>query len=460
MRIIVAGCGKIGTAIISRLVGEGHEVVAVDSDPAAIEDITNLYDIMCVCGNAADDDTLNEARVGECQLFVAATAQDELNMLSCFIAGRKGAAHTVARIRNPEYNDDSLDFLCQNLGLSMSVNPDRMCARELHNLLKFPSAASIEHFSGNFQLIETTLDDSPAVGVSLAELRRRYDAKFLICAVQRNGEMFIPTGNFVLAQGDNVALTAAPGEASKLFRKLGILQRSSRSVMLVGASRTAFYLAKSLTATGVRVKVVEKDRKRCEEFSTEFDDGYLSVINGDGARQEVLEEEGLSSMDGFVALTGSDEQNILISIYASSLGVPKVIAKVNRPELTVMAEKLGLESLVSPVRIVANRLNRYARALQNSEGSNVETLYRTMDEKAEVLEFNVKQDFRGSGIPLKDLSLRENILIAGIIRGRRAIIPNGVETIAQGDRVIVFSAGHRLDDLNDILGQEESAARQ
>ncbi len=459
MKIIVAGCGKIGSTIIARLVEEGHDVVAVDSDREAIDEITNLYDVMCVCGNAADDDTLREARVEECQLFVAVTAQDEMNMLSCFIAGRMGAAHTVARIRNPEYNDKSLDFLRQNLGLSMSVNPDRVCARELHNLLKFPSAASIEHFSGNFQLIETTLDSSPAIGVSLAELRRRYDAKFLICAVQRNGEMFIPTGNFVMAQGDAVALTAAPGEASKLFRKLGILQRSSRNVMIIGASRTSFYLAKTLTATGVRVKVIEIDRKRCEEFSSEFDDANLSVINGDGARQEVLEEEGLSSMDGFVALTGSDEQNILVSIYAASRGVSKVIAKVNRPELAAMAEKLGLDSIVSPVRIVANQLTRYARALRNSEGSNIETLYRTMDDKAEVLEFSVKPDFRGTDVPLKDLRLRENILVAGIIRGRRALIPTGDERILPDDRVIIFTAGLRLGDINDILNEEESAGK-
>jgi trk system potassium uptake protein TrkA len=459
MKIVIAGCGKVGTAIIARLVEEGHDVVAVDSSPSAIEEIINVYDIMCVCGNAADDDILAEAGVPGCQLFVAATSQDETNMLSCFIAGRMGAAHTVARIRNPEYNDKGLDFLCQNLGLSMAINPDRVSAEELYNLLKFPSAANIEHFSGNFDLIETTLDSSPAIGVSLAELRRRYDAKFLICAVQRNGNLFIPTGNFVLSEGDRVALTAAPGEAQKLLRKLGIFRKSSRNVMILGASRTAFYLSKMLTAAGISVKVIEIDRRRCEEFSAEAVGNGMFVINGDGARQEVLEEEGLTSTDGFVAITGSDEQNILISIYASTRHVPKVIAKVNRPELAALAEKLGLGSVVSPMRIVANQLSRYARALQNTEGSNIETLYRIMDDKAEVLEFSVNGDFRGAGIELKDLGLRQNILIAGIVRGRKAIIPSGSETIQPGDRVIVLSAGHRLGDLNDILSGEESAAQ-
>jgi len=451
MKIIIAGCGKIGSTILASLAAEGHDIVALDSNAAILEEITNVYDVMGICGNGVDSDVLEEAGVSDAELFLSFTDSDELNMLSCYLARKMGAKNTIARIRNPEYNDKSLSFMKQQLELSMTLNPEQMAAHELYNILKFPSAEKIETFSRrSLEMIEIRLKpDSLLDGLRLSEIRGTYKAKVLICYVQRGEDVYIPDGNFVLRGGDRIALTASPAEMQKFLKALGVLQKQARNVMILGGSRISYYLAEMLTNAGNAVKIVEKDEKICAELCEALPKAV--VINGDGAKQELLLEEGLRHLDAFVALTGMDEENILISIFAASQKVPKVISKVNRDELEYMAEKLGLDCLVSPKRIVSDVVVRYARALQNSLGSNVETLYKLMDGKAEALEFNVREDSRLVEIPLKSLSLRPNILIAGIIRDRKTIIPGGDDVILTGDRVVVIAANHRLQDLSDIL---------
>ncbi len=453
MNIIIAGCGKIGITLLSALLAEGHDIVAVDSNPTVIEEISNMHDSMCVCGSATDCETLSEAGIEKAELFVAVTDSDELNMLSCFIARKMGARHTVARIRSPEYNDRNLGFMRQHLNLSMSLNPDLLAAQELYHLFKLPSAAKIEYFSRrSLEMVELVVrDNSPFCGVQLSELRKKYQAKFLICAVQRGERVFIPDGSFELRSGDRIELTAAPVEIQKLLRMLGILKKQARNVMILGASRMGYYLAKMLLSSGSSVKIIDRSRHRCQEISEALPGAV--VICGDGAQQELLLEEGLRSMDAFASLTGMDEENILMAFYAASQGVPKVIPKVNREELGFIAEKLGLDSLISARSASTNVLSRYARALQNSLGSNVETLYKLMDGKAEALEFRVQPDFQMAGTLLKEMRLKPGILIAGILRGRKAIIPAGDDCIQSGDRVVVLAAGHQINDLSDILLQ-------
>lgn len=451
MNILVVGCGKIGGTVIASLVAEGHNVVAVDENPTLLNELGNVYDIMSVCGNGADSDVLEEAGVATADLFVAVTGSDNTNMLSCFLAKRMGAAHTIARIRNPEYNDNSLNFLKQELGLSMSINPELLAAQEIYKILKLPSAIKVETFSRrNFEMIELHLKaDSPLDGLRLCDLREKFKAKFLVCVVQRGDDVYIPDGNFVLCAGDKIGLTAQLTEIHKLLREIGVLQKQARNVMILGGSRVAYYLAKQLLAGGSAVTIIERDQALCRELCATLPKAV--VVHGDGAQQEILMEEDLPSRDAFVALTGMDEENILISIFASSQNVPKVIAKVNRDELSALAEKLGMDCIISPKKVITDVLVRYARALQNSMGSNIETLYHLMDGKAEALEFNVSLDFAMLGIPLKELKLKPNTLIAGIIRNRTPIIPGGNDMILAGDRVIVVAADRRLQDLSDIL---------
>ncbi|MBE6008131.1 MAG: Trk system potassium transporter TrkA [Lachnospiraceae bacterium] len=451
MKIIVVGCGKIGTTIIHNLVSEGHDVVALDYNAEIINDITNMYDVMGICGNATDYETLVEAGVKESGLFVAVTSHDELNMLSCRIAKKMGAGLTVARIRNPEYNGQSLDFMCDVLDISKSINPELLAAHEIFNILKFPSAVKVEYFSrGNFEMIELKLRDNSILdGMSLMDLRNKYKSKVLISAVQRDDKVVIPDGRFVLKSADRISITATPSEIQSFLNELGLLQKKARNIMILGGSKIAYYLSKMLLNEGNTVKIIEQKRERCLELCDALPNAV--IINGDGAEQELLFEEGITELDAFVSLTGMDEENILISIFAASQNVPKVISKVNRTELAAMAEKLGLDTIVSPKDTTANIIVRYARAVENSLGSSVETLYKLMDGQAEALEFNVRNDFEHINIPFKDLEFKSNILIAGIIRGKESIIPGGNDYILPGDNVIVLASGHKLNDLSDII---------
>lgn len=451
MNIILIGCGKIGTNIISSLVAEGHDLVAVDSDPDVVSQITNVYDVIGVCGNGTDCEALQESGVAKADLVVAVTGSDEFNMLSCFLAKRMGAKHTIARIRNPEYNDQSLGFMRQQLDLSMIINPELLAAHELYNILKLPCADKIETFSvRNFEMIELRLrQNSVFDGVKISELRAKYKANFLVCAVQRGDEAYIPDGNFVLKSGDRIGLTASPGEMLKLLRQMGIQQNPARKIMILGGSRTAYYLARKLTGIGNSVTIIERDKRLCEELCELLPKAV--IINGDGTQQELLLEEGLGSIDAFVALTGMDEENILISSFADSKGVPKVICKVNRDGLINMAEHWGLDSIISPKKLISDVMIRYARALQNSQNSSVETLYKLMDDKVEALEFSVKSGCELIQIPLRELKTKPNTLIAGIIRARKTITPSGDDMLLAGDKVIILAANQRINDLTDIV---------
>lgn len=452
MNIIVVGCGKIGTTIVSSLVMEGHDVIAIDDDADAVSQLSNVYDVFCICGSGTDCDVLEEAGVAKAELFVAVTGSDELNMLSCLLAKKMGAKNTIARIRDPEYSEHSVKFMCKQLDLSMAINPELSAARALFNILKMPTAVKIETFSrSDFEMIELRLKENSLLnGVKISDLSSKYkNIKFLISVVQRGKDVYIPDGNFVLQSGDKIGIAAAPADIQKMLRSLNILQKQARNIMILGGSKTAFYLARMLSNIGSSVKIIEKNPEKCRELSDILPKAV--VINGDGAQQELLREEGINSVDAFVTLTGMDEENILISIFAATQQVPKVISKVNRDELSSMAEKLGLDCIISPKKIISDILVQYARALKNSLGSNVETLYKVMDEKAEALQFNVKPESKLTNTPLRELRFKPNILIAGIVRDRQTIIPSGDDVILPGDKVIVIAANRRLHDLKDIL---------
>lgn len=451
MKIIIFGCGKVGATIISSLTGEGHDIVAMDKAPSVVNEISTLYDVMGLCGTGVDSDAMSEAGVEDAELFIAVTGSDELNMLACFLARKMGAKHTLARIRTPEYNDQSLGFMKQCLNLSVTLNPDFLTAQEIFNVMRFPSAVKVETFSGrNLEIVELNLkEESPFAGMKLIDLRKKHSENFLVCVVMRGDEVYIPDGNFELKVGDRIGVTAPHSEIQKLLKNVGMPQKMPKNAMILGASKIGYYLAKMLVAAGVNVKVVDQDKAACESFSNRVPS--TTVIVGDGMQPEVLLEEGIEDTDAFISLTGSDEVNVLSAFFANEQKVATVIAKVNRPELAQTSTKLGLECIVSPQKSVSDVLSRYVRALHNSIGSNVETLYKLVDGKAEVLEFNVRPDFRYGDVPLREMKLKSNILIAGIVRGRKPIIPSGNDVILPGDKVIVLAAGHTLCDLSDII---------
>ena len=451
MKIIVNGCGKIGTTILASLVNEGHDVTAIDTNPEVIQKLTNIYDVIGVCGNGADSDVLQEANVKNNDLIISTTSSDEINMLTCFLAKRMGVENTVARVRNPEYNDKSLNFIRQQLEISLIINPELMAAHELFNLLKLPNADKIENFSvRNFEIVEFKVREGSALdGLKIYELRNKFKAKFLICAVKRGDDAYIPHGDFTLMAGDKIGVTGSVNEILHFFNELGIKRTAIKKVMILGASKTAVYLAKKLCQIGNSVTIIDKDRQKCEEISAELPKAL--VVNGDGSSQELLIEEGISNIDAVVSLTGLDELNILISSYASSKNVPKVITKINRQELIPLAEHWGLDTVVSPRKTISNIVVGYARALENSKDSSVETLYKLMDDKVEALEFTVKDGLDFLNVAFKELKLKENILIAGIIRDRKTIIPSGEDVLLSGDKVVILAANQRINNLSDII---------
>lgn len=452
MRIVVVGCGKIGKTIIESLVKEKHEVYAIDSKMEVVEEVRNAYDIISYCGNGTDYESLSAVDTDKCELFIAVTGSDEFNMLACFCAKRMGAKYTVARIRDSENNEQSLAFYKSNLDISMVINPEKLAAEAMFNILKLPSATKVENFSRRgIEMIEVVLkNDSPLDGVSLVELRKKHKEKFLIATVCRGEEVFIPGGDFCLKSGDRIGIVTLNRGAQKVLSALGIHNVPIKDVMLLGAGKTSNYLTKMLVAGRVSVKLIECDPKVCEAVCETLPE-KVTVINGNGMSQELLIEEGVLETDAFVSLTGRDEDNILISFYALSKKVPKVICKVNNNELSMLAENLGLDCILSPRKIVADVMVKYARALENSMDSQIETLFSVSNGMAELLEFKVLEDFEYVNIPLKEMKLNKNILVAGISRGNQAIIPTGDDVIMTGDNVIVIAEGARVLSLSDII---------
>lgn len=452
MKIIIVGGGKVGKTIIESMLKEKHEVILVDNDPAVVGNVTNLYDVMGICANGTEYEKLLEAGADKADLFIAVTGSDELNMLSCFAAKKIGARHTVARVRNSEYNTASWGFMKQQLEISMAVNPEKLAAEAIYDILKLPSATKVESFTArSFEMIEIIVKKGSAIdGMTLVDLRKKFSEKFLVCVVQRENDVFIPNGTFKVLSGDKIGVMVTNDDAHSILKKFGYPAKEAKNIMLIGASKTALYLADMLIKGRSSVKIIEKDPEVCDIVCERLS-SKASVVCGDGMSREILLEEGVDGLDALVALTDRDEENILISFYALSKQVQKVIAKVNRNELSSISENLGLETTFSPKNIVADILVRYARAIGNSIGSKVETLYSLFGGNAEALEFNVEQDFEFAGIPIKKLETKPGILVAGITRGNEALIPGGDDCILSGDKVIVVAKGERLCNLSDIL---------
>ena len=452
MKIVVVGCGIIGKTIIAKLIKEKHDVTAIDVDSSVIAEVSDLYDVMAICGNGTEHDRLREAKVEKADIFIAVTSSDELNMLACFIAKRMGAKNTVARIRNAKNNDDSFIFMKEQLELSIAINPEKRTAQAIYNLLKLPGASKVETFGNNgFDMVELPVrKDSVMDGAKLIDLRKKYKADFLVCAVGRGDNLFIPNGDFMLQAGDKVGLIISEENTTSVLKMLGLVHKQIKSVIILGAGTMAHYLTEILLRRRIAVKVIEQNKARADDLCARFP--KADIIYGDGMSEDLLAEERIDDADALVALTGKDEENILISFYAISRNVPKVIANVNRSELSTLAEKLGLECIVTPQKTVADILVRYARSLQISTGSEIEQFYSLMNGKAEGLEFTILESFPFCNVPIKQLLFKPGVLIAGILRKDKKIIPGGDDTIQIGDKVILIANNRSVYSLTEVIG--------
>ena len=451
MNIVIVGDGKVGATLVEHLSGEGHNVVVIDRDQKIVEQMVNSYDVMGICGNGANCEIQLEAGVQSADLFIAATSSDELNILSCLMAKKAGAAHTIARVRNPDYLNQ-LPFFKDALGLSMIVNPELDAANEIAKVLRFPNAINIETFyRGLVDLVELKIDSgNPLCNMQLTDIFNKFDVRILVCAVQRKNEVIIPRGDFILQAGDRIHVTAPRGVLVDFMKKLKIYKHRTKNIMIIGGGKMGYYLARQLSGTGgYNVKIIENNLERCEKLCELLP--QADIIHGDGTDRKVLIEQGLEGQDAFVALTTIDEENIISTMYASSLGVSKTVAKVNRVSYEVL-ESIGMDSAISSKAIAANRILAYARAIENSgEESSVQTLYKLVGGQVEALEFKIETDFSQIDVPLRDLKLKRDTLIACIIRSHRVIYPGGNDCIELNDRVVIVTKSNHISSINEIF---------
>ena len=450
MKVVVIGDGKVGKTLIEHISKEGHVVVVIDKKPEVIEELVNKHDVMGICGNGASYLIQKNAGVSNADLVIAATSSDETNLLACFVAKKLGAKSTIARVRGYEYNNQT-KIMMRDFGMSMIINPEKETADEIKKILDFPELMRIDSFAkGAVDLVELYVPEkSSLVGQSLITLGQKYPFKVLICAVQRNDEVIIPTGSFTFQPKDKIHLTGTRKNIQTFLSKLQFSEDKIKNVLIIGGGKITTYLGKELLKDKYNVKIIEKDHKRCLELSELLPDA--SIICGDGADQTILEDEGLAGYDAVICLTGTDEENIIISMYSNKQKIKKIVTKVNKSSFAALMESISTASIVSPKDIISSKILSYVRAKNNSHGSNVVTLYKLVNNKVEAVEFNAKPKSRILNTPLRYLKLKPNMLISAILRDGEAIIPSGNDTILENDNVIVVTTNQFLSDLDSIL---------
>ncbi|HHV11703.1 MAG TPA: Trk system potassium transporter TrkA [Clostridiales bacterium] len=450
MKIIIIGCGKVGSALAEQLDREGHDIVAVDNKPAAIHHVTDTLDVMGVIGNGASYKVLLEAGIEETDILISVTNSDELNILCCLIAKKAGKCHTIARVRSPQYNDE-IDFIREELGISMTINPELESALELSRLIRLPSAIKIETFAkGKVELLKCQIPENSILdNMQIKNISAKTHCKVLVCAVERKEEVHIPSGDFILRSQDKISVIIPQKNGPEFFYRIGLPTSHIKDIMILGGGVIASYIGRRFAGTDVKVKIIEQSRERCEELSVQLPDSL--IIHANGADQNVLIEEGLETTDAFASLTNLDEENILLSLYAQKKCKGKIFTKITRLTFDDIIQEMNLGVILNPKLITADRIIQYVRAKQNSLGSNVETLYKLVGDKVEAMEFSVKNKAFYVGVALAQLNIKGNTLVGCINRKGRIIIPNGQDTIQLGDTVIIVTTSFALDDLSEIF---------
>lgn len=450
MQIIIVGCGKVGTTITEELSKEKHNVTVIDTNSSVLERASNAYDVLGVIGNGASYSVQMEAGILQADLLIALTGSDELNLLCCLIAKKAGNCCTIARVRNPIYNAE-LNFIKEELGLSMTINPEFSSATEIARILRFPSAIKIDTFvKGRVELLKFLVpEQSPITNSTLYDIHRKVQTNILICAVERGEEVVIPNGSFEIKAKDIISIIASPQNASAFFKKIKVETHQVKNTLILGGGKISFYLAMQLLHSSIAVKIIEKDENRCAFLSEHLPEA--TIIFGDASNQELLLEEGIQYAESVVSLTDIDEENIVLSLFARKRSKAKIVTKLNRISFHDVIQDFDLGSIIHPKHITADYIVQYVRAMQNSIGSNVETLYKIIENKAEALEFVVRDSSPIIGVVLEQLNLKDNLLIAFISRKDRVFIPRGKDMIQIGDRVIVVTTNTGLHDIKDIL---------
>lgn len=450
MKIIIVGCGQVGETLAAVLGGEGNDITVVDLSNEKINAITSKLDVMGIVGNGATHTTLENAGIDTADLLIAVTDSDELNLLCCIIAKRHGNCRVIARVQSPEYSTES-SYLKDEIGLAMVINPEEAAAQEIARVLRFPAANKIDAFSkGRVELLKFRIeDDSILVGMSVKNLIAKLKCDILVCTVERSEEVHIAKGDFVFEAKDVISVIASPKSASDFFGKLGHARHSVKDALIIGAGDIAQYLCDILKKSPISLKVIDSSRSRCEALAAKYKN--VTVINGDETDRELLIEEGVERTDAFIALTNDDEDNIFLSLFASSVGNGKILAKLNKPEYDDVVQHLDIDTTIYPKNITADMIVRYVRAMENTLGSNIETMYSFIKGVVEATEFIVGENSPISQAPISELKFKKDVLVAAILRGESVIIPRGSDTIKCGDAVVIVSKILGLNDISEVL---------
>jgi len=451
MNIIIAGVGKVGKVLVRQLTAEGHSLTVIDQNSHTLETLVVRYDAIGVQGNCASKEVLEQAAVNNADLLITATDADEINLLCCMTAhGLNPKIHTIARIRNPEYTEQVMTMR-DTFPLSLIINPEKQAALEIERLLKFPGFLRRESFAkGRSQIVELRIDGKSELNnVALMDMSSVVKCRVLVCAVLRGGQAIAPSGTFVLQEGDRIFVTASTADLSVLLKNLGIATRPVRRVLLCGGGRVAYYLAQALEDDKISVLLLERDRERCVTLAEMLPSAQ--VIQGDCSNQTLLEEQGIQDCDAVVALTGLDETNMILSLYANTRGVTQTITKLSREEIISIAGTMALGSIISPKELSSNIIVQYVRAMANQTGAAV-SVHAIADGQAEAVEFLVDEKTPNCGVPLKAMKLKPDVLLASIIHGTTSQIPGGDSQFLPGDRVVVVTSRRgSLQQLGDIF---------
>lgn len=450
MKIIIIGCGKVGSTLARQLQEEDSDLTLIDTSEAKLNELSDDVDAMAIVGNGASINTLMEAGVESADILIAVTDSDELNLLCCLIAQKAGKCQTIARVRNPVYSKE-IGFVKERLGISMIINPEYTAAMEASRILRLPSAMKVDTFArGHVEMVKfKVLPDYGLSGLSVSRINEKYHPDVLFCAAESQGAVSIPDGSYVVQDGDFLSIMGTPRNIGSFFKKIGLKTNQVKNALLIGGGTISYYLAKALLEMKIDVKIIEKDQKRCEVLSELLPEAI--IINGDGTDRSLLLEEGLRQTEALVALTNMDEENVFLSLSAKKFSNAKLIAKINRLTFDDVLEDLDIGSVIYPKYITADSILQYVRAMQNSIGSNVETLYHLLDSRAEALEFRIREASRVVGIPLSELNTKDNLLVGCINRNGEIRIPRGQDSIQVGDTVIIVTTHKGLRDITDIL---------
>lgn len=450
LKIIIVGCGEVGSALVEQLSSEGHDITIIDQDRERVAELTNMYDIMGVCGNGASFSVQIEAGIKEADLVIAVTESDELNLLCCIVGRRVGSCSAIARVRNPEYSLE-IGYLSEKLNLAMIINPEQETAREISRILLVPSALEVNTFAhAQIELIKIRIPQNSVMhGMTVADFSRRVEGDALICAVDRAKNVTIPNGDFELRSGDIISIASPRKRTGSVLQRIGFKSDKVKNAIIIGGGNTGYYLARFLQHDGIEVKIIERDRARCEELSALLP--MANVICGDATDEDLLKEEGIETAESFVALTDSDEENILLSLYANNVENPKIITRINRSTFNNVIDNLDVGATVYPKYITTEAIIAFVRAKTATQGSNVETLFHMFDKKVEAIEFRIEKESAVTGIKLMDLKLKDNLLISFIYRRGKVIVPAGHDTILPGDLVMVVTTHTGFSTITDIL---------